>query len=160
MQSRGQREGLPPARLSVICPHSLPLSDSRPPTPHICLGGPPLQSPPWPTSPPSASPALQAHVPRASPGPLSAPPASSVCQDSLHHPGRICLQDVRAGVDGVGSGGRAAARPEPGPGGRRRQQERGPSVCCFRPAGGRRQAPVEANILSGFHGGLGGNGAN
>lgn len=107
---RGPAHRLLP-RLSVICVHSLPLSDSRHPAHSTHMpGGPPLQSPTWPTSPPSASPALQAHLATASPGPLSVHlPVQSARISPPPGELRICLQGFHAGP--LAPGWRGQRRP-------------------------------------------------
>lgn len=147
-RAEARERGLPPARLSVICPHSLPLSDSWPPTPHIRLGGPPLQSPP--SCPPHPH-LLLLHLPT-SPGPLRVPPPPHLPAQSARTPPspRADLpagRPRRRGWRGQRRPGRRS--PRAGTGGRRRQQERGPSVCCSGQPAGEGRAPAEANILSG-----------
>lgn len=150
----------PPSRLS-FCLHSLPLSDSPIlPTPYICLG---------PCSSPHLYPhllllhaALRARFPTVSPGLLSHPACHSVCQD---FPDKLWIGPLDF-MPAPWS--RMAWAAEEGPllapsldrEVSQLQKEGGPSVCCFRQACRGRQAPAEANILSGLHGGLGGNGTN
>ena len=138
VQRRGERgpaHQLLLVRLPSVPSHCPSLTHGIGPTPHTRLG-PPLGSPSRPTAVPA-----KPTSPRRSGSPLR--PA---CQRAAPAPG---WRGQRRPAAAQSRTGRSAAPEGTGPG-----------VRCFRPAGGRRQAPAEANILSGFHGGPGGNGTN
>lgn len=104
-----------PPHPSVICPQSLTLSDSRHRAHSTHMpGGPPLQSPTWPTSPPSASPA------RCPPSPLPHGRSGSPLRPTCQHAGPLApgwRGQRRPGrrSPGAGTGRSAGARRNRGP---------------------------------------------